>query len=98
MSVPLSVTLKYASYLVTLTGREEERLTLPRGTSLYGLFTTLAAKYGPDLVGYFLSPETGDLWPGVAVVLNNHLLASLKGTPPLTDGDEILLLPAAEGG
>ncbi|CEP67248.1 Molybdopterin synthase/thiamin biosynthesis sulphur carrier, beta-grasp [Moorella glycerini] len=94
----MTIRIKYISHLATLTGREKESIDLPLGTSLSGLFKNLAQKYGHDLANYFLNPETGDFWLGVAIVVNNRLVASFKETPPLQDGDEILLLPAAEGG
>ncbi|MDN5347559.1 MAG: ThiS family [Clostridia bacterium] len=94
----ITITIKFVSHLAAMAGREEEAVTLPAGNGLLDLLRNLAQKYGPDLAGYFLDPETGDLWPGVAVVVNNRLVASLKEAPALQDGDEVMLIPGAEGG
>ena len=42
-----------------------------------------------------IAPELGDLWGSIAVAVNQQYAS---GPAPLTDGDEVALLPPVSGG
>ena len=51
-----------------------------------------------DVLRYYrvIAPELGDLWSSVAVAVNQQY--AVHGPAPLTDGDEVALLPPVSGG
>ena len=84
----------YGSVFSGLAGREQEVLTLDKPT-LAGLIEEVAREHGPRFKEALLDPATGQVMPGLTVLVN--------GTPQpleakLASGDEVAFLQALAGG
>jgi MoaE-MoaD fusion protein len=86
------VRVLYFGVLRDLFHRDEDHVELP-GPATVG--TLLADLRRRDLASSPESPETGRLWPALAVALNHTYVQS---DAPLKDGDEVALLPPVSGG
>ena len=69
-------------------------------TTIEDLLENLFARYGPELRGMVLDPETGGVSPGIQILVNGRSYRTLPNQLKtlLQSGDEISLFPPIAGG
>ena len=90
----MKIKILYHASFSDILGREEETL-LAEALTLSDLLDTLLAKNGDQFRELLIDPLTGDISPGVVVLLNHTLHP--PGTQ-LRDGDEVAFLMSLAGG
>ena len=78
-----------------LADREQEDIILAERSTPADLFHSLVAKYGDGFQEMLFTPETGEISPGVLVLVNNTLFPQ---DTQLKNGDEVAFLMAVAGG
>ena len=85
MNGNISVNVLYFAVLRERLARDGETLSLPAGADIRAARAALAAMY----------PELAPLLPRVATAVNRTMAPD---TQPLSDGDELALIPPVAGG
>jgi molybdopterin synthase sulfur carrier subunit len=94
----MKLRVQYTAQLRTATGRSEEEIELPEGSSLAGLLAYLAARLGPEAATHLVTAR-GDKQPALLVVINNSSTAAQQAADTiLHTGDIVTLLPPIAGG
>jgi len=86
-------------HLVEVLGGRETELEVPEGTTVAGLMKLLAGRIDPAVAGHVFADAEGSLQPSITIMLNGRLVAFAGGMQAaLSEGDEVLVLPAVGGG
>lgn len=86
-------------HLVEVLGGRETTLEVPAGTTVAGLMKLLAGRCDPARAGQVFADSEGTLQPSITIMVNGRLVAFAGGMEAtLSEGDEILVLPAVGGG
>lgn len=86
-------------HLVEVLGGRETVLEVPEGTTVAGLMKLLAGRVDSGKAGQVFLDAEGTLQPSITVMLNGRLVAFAGGLEAtLSEGDEVLVLPAVGGG
>jgi molybdopterin converting factor small subunit len=97
MDATISVGVRYYNILKRHAGVQEETLTLPAGARLGDALEQIAASHGPALRPLLFS-SSGTVAATLIVFCSNQLVGGDKAAWPLSDGDRLMLFPAASGG
>lgn len=90
------VKVRFSSALNSVTGTRETRLDLGK-TNVKAAFEALISKFGPEFEKRIF--ENGEVRRFVNVYVNGDDIRHLSGLDtPLTDEDEVSILPAVSGG
>ncbi len=95
----LTVKVKFMGSLRPLVGRPETTTTLPQGSTVKDLLTSLSKCYGKAFSSQIFNP-VGNLEHYVLVFLNGKNIKELEGMKTiLGEGEvELMMLPMFEGG
>jgi len=86
-------------HLVDVLGSRETVLEVPEGTTVTGLMKLLVERCDPAQAGQVFADSEGTLQPSITVMVNGRLVAFAGGLEAaLSEGDEVLILPAVGGG
>jgi molybdopterin converting factor small subunit len=95
-AVVISVSIRYFNILAGYSGKKQETLRLPEGTTGRQLILHLVAIYGEPFRGVVLSGE--GLSDHLRIFRNEQSLHGEALDAPLEDEDHIMLFPAVAGG
>ena len=86
-------------HLVEVLGSREIPLEVPEGTTVASLMKLLARRCDPARADQIFADSEGTLQPSITVMVNGRLVAFAGGLEAaLSEGDEVLVLPAVGGG
>ncbi|WP_069808380.1 ubiquitin-like small modifier protein 1 [Vulcanisaeta thermophila] len=94
----MKVRVKLFGVLYELVGSFKVELDVPNDTTIRGLIGILAQTFNPKITDVLLDNE-GKLRGDYAVLINGKAIEWVNGLDTrLSDGDEVVILPPAEGG
>ncbi len=80
-------------------GQRLTEIELPQGATVEALLTYMRERWGEGLSARLFHPDSGAVLPYVRIMVNGQAIEFLKGMEtPLTEGDEVLMLPPVSGG
>jgi molybdopterin synthase sulfur carrier subunit len=95
----MRVTIHSILTLKKIMGTRRLTVELTDHASVRDLLSLMKARWGKELAGNLFEAGTGRLIPHVRVMVNGRQIEFLKGLDtPLSDGDEVLILPLVAGG
>jgi MoaD family protein len=91
------ITVRYLTALRGITGKREEKITLPEGSTLENALTFLSSKYGASFEKYVHSGKEGGL--PLLFLVNGSNAAHLDGLKTRLENEATLsiILPVAGG-
>ena len=99
MSEDIRVKVHTILGLKKILGQREFELSLPAGSTVKDLLSSMVNKWGDDLSTQLFQSGSNLLLPHVRLMVNGRSIEFLNGvSTELRDGDEFLMLPLAAGG
>ena len=93
----VNVRVKFFTTLRELTGKAEETVNLPKGSTVGNLLDELSRRYGPKFVEYVF--DKGEVKPYLIVMVNGKSINALDGLKTvLEENSTVAILPPAGGG
>lgn len=94
----MNVRVEFAGQLQTATGRANDLIELPEGSTVAMLLSELGQRYGDAARPHFFS-AAGQMQSSLLVAINGTALPSRQaGATVLHEDDTVLLLPPIAGG
>lgn len=95
----MKVTLHTILGLKEVVGQRLTEVDLPHRSTVEDLLTYMQERWGAELSGRLLDPDSGAVLPYVRIMVNGQAIQFLEGLEThLQEGDEVLILPPASGG
>ena len=95
----IAVQIKFMGDLRAVIGKRNETMTLPQGSTIADLLTSLCASYGEPFTSRVMS-KAGTVEHYILMFLNGRNIKEVGGLAAKLDGGdvEIIMLPMFEGG
>ena len=90
----MTVTAVYVSGFSQITHLQRETVSLA-GETLGDLIAALQERHGPEFRDAIVDPHTGNILPGMAVLVGGH---RLDPSAKIANGDEVAFVMAIAGG
>ena len=85
--------------LKKICGQREFELSVPHGSTVKDLLSSMINKWGNQLSTHLYKPNSDSILPHIRLMVNGRSIEFLKGMETvLQDGDEFLMLPLVAGG
>jgi len=95
----MKVTLHTILGLKEVVGQRLTEVDLPHRSTVEDLLSHMKERWGEELSGRLLDPDSGTVLPYVRIMVNGQAIQFLEGLEThLQEGDEVLILPPASGG
>ena len=95
----MKVTIHTILTLKRIIGARKLDVDLADEASVEDLLSLMKKRWGEELSSHLFNPQSGCLIPHVRIMVNGRQIEFLNGIDtPLTDGDEVLILPLVAGG
>jgi molybdopterin synthase sulfur carrier subunit len=93
----VNVKVKFFTTLREITGKREDNLSLPKGSTVEELLDELSRRYGPKFVEYVF--DEGEVKPYLLVMVNGRSINFLNGLKTvLSENATVAILPPVGGG
>jgi molybdopterin synthase sulfur carrier subunit len=95
----MKITLHTILGIKNAIGQRLTEIDLPQGSTIEDFLAYMKKRWGKPLASRMFDPESGAVLPYVRIMVNGQTIHFLKGmSTPLTEGDEVMILPPASGG
>ena len=95
----MKITLHTILGLKQVIGQKLTEIDLPSGSTVEDLLAYMKDRWGSSLTPYLFDPDSGAILSYVRIMINGQTISHLNGAEtPLSEGDEILIIPPASGG
>jgi len=85
--------------LKKICGQREFELSIPQGSTVRDLLSSMVNKWGDKLSAHLYKQATDSILPHIRLMVNGRSIEFLKGMETvLQDGDEFQMLPLVGGG
>ncbi|MEM3506660.1 MAG: MoaD/ThiS family protein [Candidatus Bathyarchaeia archaeon] len=96
----MHVNIVYLTIFREITGKREETIEIPSGSTLMDLLKFLAKKYGKKFEEELFNPETNEVWSHNKVLIDGKFAEELEEryNSKINDGSKIIISQAVSGG
>lgn len=95
----MRVTLHTILGLKEVIGQRRTEIELPPGSTVEDFLAIIKERWGEGLAGRLFDAESGAVLRYVRIMVNGQTIRFLQGLEtPLSEGDEVLILPLVSGG